>query len=229
MNNRKKSRRKRLNKKKLIITIVLLFSIIFLLYKLFTIHITNIYIKGNTFFTDQEIIDIAGIKDHPNSIVNNFYVIEKKLNKNKYILSSHVHKTKFLSNVYIEIKENYPLFYYSYIEKTVLYNGKTTEDIFNVPTVINQIPDTVYNKFVSKIKDIDIGVLTRISEIKYFPNDVDQKRFLLLMNDGNYVYITINTFNLLNKYFEMVESFDNQKGILHLDSGEYFEVFTDND
>ena len=27
-------------------------------------------------FTDQEIIDIAGIRNYPNSIKNNFYVIE---------------------------------------------------------------------------------------------------------------------------------------------------------
>ena len=29
-------------------------------------------------FTDQEIIDIAGIRNYPNSIKNNFYVIENK-------------------------------------------------------------------------------------------------------------------------------------------------------
>lgn len=227
MNNRKKSKKKKLSIKKLIIGLIILFSIIFFLYKLFTIHITNIYIKGNTILTDQEIIDIAGISNYPNSIKNNFYVLEKRLNKNKYILSAHVHKSFMLNKVYIEVIENYPLFYYSYSDKTILLNGKTTNDIFAVPTVINQIPDTIYDKFVNEIKEIDKEVLYRISEIKYSPNDVDQRRFLLTMNDGNYVYITINTFKLLNKYFEMVESFDNKKGILHLDSGVYFELFTD--
>lgn len=228
MGNRKKNKKKKLSIKKFFVVLVIFLAIAIVFYKILTIKITNIYIKGNTLFTDQEIIDMAGIKNYPNSIQNNFYVIEKKLNKNKYILSTHVHKSLFLNKVYIDITENYPLFYYSVNDATILFNGKPTNDTFNVPTVLNQIPDTIYDKFLSKIKSIDTSVLYKISEIKYYPNDVDQRRFLLFMNDGNYVYVTINTFNLLNKYFEMVESFENQKGILHLDSGGYFEVFTEN-
>ncbi len=224
MNNRKK-KKKKISIKKIIIFIIISFSIILFLYKLFTVRITNIYIKGNTLFTDQEIIDIAGLKNYPNSIKNNFYVIENRLNKNKYILSSYVYKKGFFNKVYIEIKENYPLFYDLLNEEVVLYNGKTTTDTFTVPTVINQIPDTIYDKFIEKIKDIDISILYKISEIKYEPNEVDQRRFLLIMNDGNYVYINLNTFKLLNKYYEIVDSFDNKKGILNLDSGWNYKPF----
>lgn len=223
----KKKRKKKLSIRKIVIFFVILFSVILLSYKIFNARITNIYIKGNVILTDQEIIDIAGIKDHPNSINNNFYVIEKRLNKNKYILSSHVNKKGLLSKVYIEIKENYPLFYDSINEETVLYDGKRVDDIFTVPTLINQVPDTIYDTFIKRIKDIDTSTLYKISEIKYYPNEVDERRFLLFMNDGNYVLVTLNTFNRLNKYFEMIDSFDNKKGILHLDSGEYFEVFND--
>ncbi len=225
MNNRKKKKKKRINYRKIIIFLILSISIILFIHKIFTARITNIYVKGNTIYTDQEIIDMAGLKNHPNSIKNNFYVIENKLNKNKYILSSHIYKRNLLSKVYIEIKENYPLFYDSLNEETILYDGKTTTDLFSVPTIINQIPDTIYDKFVSKLKDIDVSILYRISEIKYDPNEVDQKRFLLLMNDGNYVYITINTFNRLNLYYEIVDSFDEKRGILYLDSGDYVKFF----
>ena len=220
-----KKRKKKISFKRVIIAILILFFVVLFLYKIFTIRIKNIYVKGNVMFTDQEIIDMAGIKDYPNSIKNNFYTIEKKLNKNKYILSSYVYKKGLLDKVYIEVKENYPLFYDSINEETILYNGKKTTDLFAVPTLINQIPDTLYDKFINKIKDIDIEVLYKISEIKYYPNDVDQKRFLLYMNDGNYVYITINTFNLLNKYYEMIDLLDNKKGILYLDGGNYVDFF----
>ena len=94
-----------------------------------------------------------------------------------------------------------------------------------MPTIINQIPDTIYSKFIDKLKDIDVSILYRISEIKYDPNEVDQKRFLLLMKDGNYIYITLNTFNRLNLYYEIVGSFDNKRGILYLDSGDYVKFF----
>ena len=44
------------------------------------------------------------------------------------------------------------------------------------------------------------------------------------MNDGNYVYLTLNKFNKINNYLEIVRTFNNVKGILYLDSGEYFEI-----
>ena len=72
---------------------------------------------------------------------------------------------------------------------------------------------------------INKDILNRMSEIEYKPNDVDDERFFILMNDGNYIYITLNRGLTLNKYFEMILSFDNKKGILYLDSGEYFDVF----
>ena len=224
MNNRKK-KKKKISIKKIIIFIIISFSIILFLYKLFTVRITNIYIKGNTLFTDQEIIDIAGLKNYPNSIKNNFYVIENRLNKNKYILSSYVYKKGFFNKVYIEIKENYPLFYDLLNEEVVLYNGKTTTDTFTVPTVINQIPDTIYDKFIEKIKDIDISILYKISEIKYEPNEVDQRRFLLIMNDGNYVYITISKLTKINEYKSVIDSVEDKKGILNLDSGWNYKPF----
>ena len=45
------------------------------------------------------------------------------------------------------------------------------------------------------------------------------------MNDGNYVYITLRKFSNLNKYVDMLKTFQGKKGILHLDSGEYFKQF----
>ena len=64
-----------------------------------------------------------------------------------------------------------------------------------------------------------------MSEIEYSPNDVDEERFFILMNDGNYVYLTLNKFLSINKYTDMIKSFENKKGILYLDSGEYFDMF----
>ena len=71
-------------------------------------------------------------------------------------------------------------------------------------------------------------ILIRISEIKYDPNDIDNERFYLTMNDGNYVYLTLNKFDKINNYLEIVKTFNNKKGILYLDSGEYFEIFDEN-
>ena len=222
--NNKKNKRK-LNKKRFLIFIIILLFLVLFFYKLFNINIKNIYISGNDFLTDQEIIDIAKLKDYPNSINNLSHTIENRLENNTYILEANVSKKKFISKVYIEIKENYPLFYYQVEEKTILYNKDKVTDKFTIPTVINQIPNTIYNEFVKKLKKIDKNILNRMSEIEYKPNEVDKERFFILMNDGNYVYLTLNKFLSINKYIDMIKSFDNKKGILYLDSGEYFDIF----
>ena len=64
-----------------------------------------------------------------------------------------------------------------------------------------------------------------ISEIKYVPNDIDDERFIFTMNDGNYVYITLTKISSMNEYIKILGTLDGKKGILNLDSGNYFEIF----
>ena len=223
--NKKRKNRIKLNKKRFFVFLIVLIILAILIYKVLNNNIKNIYINGNDFLTDQEIIDIAGLKNYPNSINNMSYNIKEKLKKNKYIIDAKVTKKDMLSSVYIEVKENYPLFYYQTELKTVLYNGDKVDLKYSIPTVINQIPNTVYNKFLDKIKKVNKNILNRISEIQYLPTEVDEERFFMIMSDGNYVYININKFLTINKYLDMVKSFNNKKGILYLDSGEYFDTF----
>lgn len=202
-----------------IITIVILFCLAFLT----DVKINNIVIKGNTIYSDWEIIEKAGLEDYPSSLKTLSKTIENRLEDDDYIQSVNVRRPS-LTKVVIEIKENVPLFYYLPASKTILANNKEVTDNFSVPTVINYIPDNIYKKFVSAMKDINYDIVKRISEIKYDPNDVDDGRFLLSMNDGNQVYLTLNDFDKIDGYLEIIKEFDNKKGILYLDSGEYFEV-----
>lgn len=220
-----KNKKRKLNKKRLFFALVLFFLLSFVISKVFNSNIKNIYVKGNELLTDQEIIDIAGIEDYPSSINNLSVTLESRLEKNQYILEADVTKSNLTSKITIEVKENYPLFYYQTENKTILYNKDKVTEKFTTPTVINQIPNTVYDKFLKAIKKVKKNILYRMSEIEYSPNDVDEERFFILMNDGNYVYLTLDKFLAINKYIDMVKSFDNKKGILYLDSGEYFDIF----
>ena len=222
---KKKKNKRKINNFRLFTFFGILFFVILIGYKIYNTNITNIVIIGNTYYKDQEIIDIAKLSNYPKTINNLYFDIEKRLKSNSYILDAKVKKNIFLNKVTINIKENYPLFYYSSENKTVLYNGEKIEDKYNLLTVINKIPDTVYDKLLKNIQKIDLGVKSRMSEIEYKPNDVDQERFLIFMNDGNYVYINLRRFQNLNKYLDMLKSFDDKKGILYLDSGEYFVPF----
>ena len=222
---KKKNKKRKLNKKRFGIFLVIFLLFIFLIYKIYGTNISNIYIKGNYYLTDQDIIDISGLRDYPKSIYNLPYKIENNLQKNKYILSSKVGMKGFFNKIYINVEENYPLLDYQIEDKTVLYNGTKVDDKFAIATVINTVPNTVYDEFLDKMRNVRKEVLLRISEIEYKPNEVDEKRFFLLMNDGNYVYLTLDKFLNINKYLDMIKSFNGKKGILYLDSGEYFDIF----
>ncbi|MDD3186928.1 MAG: FtsQ-type POTRA domain-containing protein [Bacilli bacterium] len=221
MKNKKK--KYRLKYKKILIILLIIVLTSFSFFKFINKNITNIYIINNTYFSDQEIINIASLEKYPSTVFNSCSIIKKRLEKNILIKYVKVYKKNW-TEVYIELEENRPLYYLSTTSKTVLLDSSETEERYNVPTVINYIPDTLYSTFLTKMQNISEDVLNRISEIKYDPNDVDTERFLVSMNDGNYVYLTLYKFESINNYIEIVKQFENKKGILYLDSGEYFTI-----
>ena len=218
-----KKKKRKIKVKNVLLVFIITIVILFCLALLTDVKINNIVIKGNTIYSDWEIIEKAGLEDYPSSLKTLSKTIENRLEDDDYIQSVNVRRPS-LTKVVIEIKENVPLFYYLPASKTILANNKEVTDNFSVPTVINYIPDNIYKKFVLAMKDINYDIVKRISEIKYDPNDVDDGRFLLSMNDGNQVYLTLNDFDKIDGYLEIIKEFDNKKGILYLDSGEYFEV-----
>ena len=203
----------------LIIVLIICFSISFLL----NLKITNIYILNNHYLNDQQIIEWAEISNYPSSITNPSFKIEKRLKEQIFIKDVKVTK-KWFTDVYIEVLENRPLFYYNYDKKTILLDGTTIDDKYPVPTVLNYITDTYYNAFITEMGKLDETVLKRISEIEFSPNEVDDNRFLLTMSDGNYVYVNISTFDKMNRYLSILEGLPDKKGILYLDYGNNFEI-----
>ena len=226
-NNKKTKQVKKVKiKYKKLLMFLLIFSIIiFAAISFFKQNITNIYISGNEKLTEQEIIDIAKVSNYPNTFLNLSSTIKNRLEKNVYIKSAKVYKKSF-TILYIEVEENRPLFYNSSSNETVLLDGKAVQEKLEAPVLINMIPDTLYEKFIKKISEIDYDVLKRVSEIKYDKNEVDETRFLFTMNDGNYVYITTSKLSNINKYESILVSLEGKKGIIYLDSGNHFEPFS---
>lgn len=221
MKSKKKKRKIRYDR--ILIFLVIIIFIVISFTFLFNLKISNIYILNNSFLTDQEIIEMAGISDYPETLKNLSVQIEDRLKNNIYIKDVKVYK-KGLTKVYIDVVENKPLFYYESSKKTILTDGRETDEKFVVPTVINYITDNYYEAFINEMANLDENILKRISEIQFSPNDVDDNRFLLTMTDGNYVYVNISTFNKLNKYISIIEELPNKNGILYLDYGNNFEI-----
>ena len=220
----KKTKKRRIRFDRIFKVLFFLFFVVFLIIKISNVRISNIYITGNELLSDQEIIDISGLSDYPKSINNSTWSIENRLKSNILIKNAIVNKEN-MTIVKINIEENLPMFYNKLDEKTVLIDGQETEKKYDVPILTNYVPDYIYEDFKEKMKLVNRDVLKKMSEIKYDPDSIDEKRFLITMTDGNYVYLTINKFDAINNYIVIIKNFENKKGILYLDAGNIFKYF----
>lgn len=208
--------------KRLILFLLILIIIVIILFKFLTLRISNIYVSGNVYLSDQEIIESAKISDYPSVFFTFSSRVESNVKKNKLINTVKVNK-KF-SKIYISVSENKPLYYDQISNKTVLMDGSSVDDKYDVPSLISVVSNEIHDDFLSQLSKIDYYVYNNISEIEYKPNSVDNKLFLFTMNDGNYIYVNLDKFESISKYFDMIVNFNNHKGILYLDSGEYFKI-----
>ena len=205
----------------LVFIIILVLGVYFILNK----KINTFYVTGNSVLKEQEVLVLSGIYDE-----NKFYQITKnkiikRLRSNPLIKSVKIKKS--LTSVEIIIEE-YDILAYTEYDSSILLSSKEKVYVdkkpLGIPILANQVDSDYMDKFIKKMQLIDKNVLTKISEITYDPIDLDKERFLLYMNDQNYVYLTLAKFEHINKYDELLPKLEGKKGILYLDSGNHFEI-----
>ena len=204
---------------------ILILIIISIIYYALIMPIKNIYIDGNNILSDNEIIELSSLSNYPSFLLTKSTDIKNKLKSNPYIENVKI-KKKLGNIIELHIKEYTPICINA--NQLILSNGNKLDNTYNlsdIPTLTNEIEDKkIYQKFVKKFTIIDKNILRQISEIEYQPVEVDKERFLLYMNDGNLVYITLTKINTLNKYNQIKDKLENHLGIIYLDSGNYVEI-----
>lgn len=226
MPNKKKIRvkvkKRKLKIKNILILLLLLILLYFGINYILHIKIKNIYIINNNIVPDKDIINSAKLEEYPSFLLTTSREIKNNILKNDYIKEVSVTK-KIGSKVYIDIEEYRTLCLYN--NEIILESGNKVENIYNLnlPILLNDV-SSVYKDFINYFSKIDTNILTKISEIEYVPNEVDKQRFLLTMNDGNYVYITLTKINKINKYNSIKDQLEGKLGIIYLDSGDYVEI-----
>ena len=85
MSKKKKKGKRKLKKKAIIIFLIILLILVSLTAIFMNMHITNIYIKNNYYLSDEEVIEIAKLKDYPTIIDANTFKIKSNLEKSLYI------------------------------------------------------------------------------------------------------------------------------------------------
>ncbi len=211
--------------KRVVAFFVSILIIVLLVFYLCNQKITNIIVKGNNYLTKQQILDICGLDNYP--IVANIGKgsMTRKLKAQEVVQDAKI-RLVFLK-LHIEVDEYHILFYNSNNKKLIVGTGKeiVIDQIPSyAPILINYVPDEVYSELIKKMNLIDISILKKISDIEYSPNEVDEERFLLRMNDSNTIYVTLTKMKELNKYNEVLQQIEGKKGILYLDAGNYFTI-----
>lgn len=224
---------RKLNKKALLVIVLTLYLFIMAFYYCFNLPIKSIVIKGNINTLDEEIIKLGNINSYNKILGLNTKKVKNDIMENKAITSVKI-KKQLNGTLLIDVKEQNILFY-NLLNKVYVYeNGKTSENVSNklgIPTLINYTPSDIYDNLIKKLNNINIDILKKVSEIEYSPDIknekvIDKNRFLLRMNDGNYIYINLANMDNLNKYEEIYATLDEkQKGILNLDSTSKGVVF----
>ena len=177
-------------------------------------------------YDNAELLVARVLQQNPNDL--DFLLFRAKIlvEKNDYI--KEVKISKKLGNIIELTITEYQAVALTVDGNMILSNGTVLENTYNltdIPIMINTIDENkTFKNFANKFGQINNNILRQISQIEYSPVEVDEDRFLLYMNDGNLVYITLTKINKLNKYDKIKDKLNGQLGIIYLDSGDYVEL-----
>ena len=220
-------KKKKLRLLPFLIFIIVIAVIVFVCLIILDTKVKNIIISGNEVLRDDEVIELAGLTDYPSFYKTLNITMKKNISDNPLIKSVDINRS-FYHVIEIDVKEYQILYKREDNGKYVLENKEEItldkEMPYAIPRLINEIPNKILDRFIKYYKRVDLSIREKISEIKYDPNDFDEERFLLYMDDGNSVYITITKFERLNYYNDVLPQLDGKKGILYLDSGNHFQI-----
>lgn len=222
----KKRVKRKFNIKKFLVFILFLVIVYFGISLIFSIKTKNIVVLNSNYYSDETIIETAGIENYPK-----FLKISKKNLKNKLLKLELIEDVKISKKwgfiLEIDIKEKKVLYLTRSTNKYKLgtFEDYSSEDTIHVPVLINFVPEDIEKEFVEGFNKIDNNIISKISEIEYSVTDYDDERFVLYMNDGNQVYVTNNRIEMLNNYITIMKKISSdKKGILYLDTGNYFKI-----
>lgn len=208
-----------------LILLLILGVIFFLVYSFCNTRIKNIIVTGNAYISDEEILERAKLTDYPPFFLTLSSKIERNIKKMSIIKKVKVRK-KFFNVLEIFVEEEKIVLKTDDKNRYILANGEevTYQESVAVGRLTNEVSPSVYKDLLVNMASINSNILGKISEVKYVPNEYDKERFLLYMDDGNSVYLTLTKFEMINYYNKVLPQLEGKKGILYLDSGNHFKI-----
>ena len=177
-------------------------------------RVKDISINGNVYLKSDDIYKLSELTPKTVFMFINPGEVENRIKTNPMIDTC---KVTLLDNmdVQIDVTENKIIGYSFEDDQNVLIlanNKRVTLDKSNL-YLIGKVPliegfDKDGIILIEKnFKDVDYKMINEISEIHYYP-DIKFQNHELIMRDGNYIFTSVYGLNILNRYYNMVSSYD---------------------
>lgn len=230
--NKKKKVQKRFGFRRLIVIILIIYIIVSSIIQITKVPIKHIFISGNDLVSDSQIIKTAKLEKYPPIFLLSLSKTKDLILKIDLVKDVNIMRN-YQGKLTIIIKEYKPLFYKKENNLVVLDSKKEIEldNKQGIPMLINYVPNLVYEEFVSAFMKVNKDIMEMMNYIEYSPSKnekneiIDDKRFLIQMNDSNKVYTTPEKLENINYYLDILTSLEEKKGTIYLDAGNYFKPF----
>ena len=226
--NKKIVKKRKLKVGNFFLTLLIITGLSFCVYFCIQIPVSNLIVEGTTYLNDDDVLELGGVIDYPKFFLTSAKSVSKKIETSPLVHKAKL-KKEFGFVFRIIIEEKRPLFFDESSKNYVFDDGgKLSENQnnmnFRVPRLLNYVPDKKYSKFIENMGKVNLDTLSKIGDIEYQPNDFDKDRFLLYMDDGNMVYLTLTKFKMINHYNDVLQQLEGHHGILDLDNGNHFKI-----
>lgn len=198
--------------------------------------IKGIRIVGNRWLSDEEIMTLTGINDQSRSLFLFESLIQRSALQHPLIESIKIQE-RGTGIVDIEVVEKQLVGYrYLSVPELVTSEGdliEMTDEMFSLITqlplivgfsdepVINleteEVTPSLLAQLAKALKAVDPAKISLISEIHQYAYSYDQNGILCIMQDGNEVYGSLYSIDMLNDYNRVASALPQKKNCIYID------------
>ncbi|MFA1818657.1 cell division protein FtsQ/DivIB [Virgibacillus oceani] len=231
----KQARKKKANRRLVFYLSIFFFLISIIVYLQSPLsHIKTIQVNGNSFLTDEEVIEHSELETSTNIWTINRDEIVERITNNPIVESAELNRI-LPRTVEINLEEYEHV---GYVEDgngylPLLGNGTVLESMHqsspngDAPIIFGFNDEEYLQRMSSELEKLPKDISNLISEIHWTPAEDDSNKLLLYMNDGFLVDGAIRNFaERMEVYPSIAAQLDEgAQGIIHIGVGAYFESF----
>lgn len=187
--------------------------------------IFKVAVKGNYYLRSADIQLISELDDNSRYLLNFPWLIQRRLQADPYIESAKVSNLDGRV-IAIEVQEKKQIGYlkdergvvilFADGSQTIVTNDKLYL-LTNIPYVEGFTSEEQLNYYIKAMKDVDSELIDQFSEVHRYPFSYDENMLEIVMRDGNYVFVSWTGINLLEGYYLIVPSLEEDNVCLYID------------